>query len=359
VPGSLVAAVGLLAYLASIGTMVALVPFLAGVILPRTVDRGPIMMRIPCSRTRHAGALAGALVAVLAALGAGICTAARAEAPGADDFEASLAAWKSGRAERLRRPDGWLTVVGLAWLRPGENAVGSGPEAVVRLPAERAPARLGTIRLEGPRATFTAAPGAAVTVAGRPVSEIALASDADPAGATRLEHGSLTLYLIARGDRLGVRIKDARAAALAAFRGLDYYPADRRWRIEGRFEPAPAGSRLEIPDSTGGTQTIDQPGWVRIELGGVTHRLIAFDDTGDGRLFLVFGDRTNGRETYGGGRFLYTDPPRDGKVLLDFNRAYNPPCVFTPWATCPLPPPGNKLPVAIEAGEKKLAGAAH
>jgi len=92
---------------------------------------------------------------------------------------------------------------------------------------------------------------------------------------------------------------------------------------------------------------------------GGTHRLIAFDDTGDGRLFFVFGDRTNGRETYGGGRFLYSDPPRDGRVVLDFNRAYNPPCVFTPWATCPLPPPGNRLPVAIEAGEKKYAGTVH
>jgi len=316
-------------------------------------------MKISRSRARHAAALAGALVSVLAALGAGTSAATRAEAPGADDFEASLAAWKSGRAERLRQPDGWLTVVGLSWLRPGENAVGSGPEAAVRLPAERAPGRLGTIRLDGTRATFTAAPGVAVTEAGRPVSEIALASDADPAGATRLEHGSLSFYLIARGDRLGVRVKDARAAALAAFQGLDYYPADRRWRIEGRFEPAPPGSRLEIPDSTGGSQSIDQPGWVSFELGGGTHRLIAFDDTGDGRLFFVFGDRTNGRETYGGGRFLYSDPPRDGRVVLDFNRAYNPPCVFTPWATCPLPPPGNRLPVAIEAGEKKYAGTVH
>jgi hypothetical protein len=308
-------------------------------------------MTTPCGRPRLAAAL---LLAFALAF-----TAPLAADPAEDEFLGALDAWKNARAERLRRTDGWLTLVGLSWLREGDNAVGSGPDAAVRLPAERAPARVGSIHLAGDKATFTVAPGVAATVGGRPVSQVALASDADPAGATVIEHGSLSFYVIERGDRRGVRVKDSKAKALADFLGLDFYPADPKWRLEARFEPAPPGSRLEIPDSVGGVQTIDQPGWVSFELGGATHRLIALDDTGDGRLFLVFGDRTNGRETYGGGRFLYTDPPRDGRLVLDFNRAYNPPCVFTPWATCPLPPPGNKLPVAIEAGERKYAGAVH
>ena len=281
-----------------------------------------------------------------------------AAAPGA--FPGDLEAWKEWRAGRLQQPDSWLTLVGLAWLRDGDNPVGSDPAAAVRLPAGKAPAKLGTIRLAAGGATFVAEPGIAVTHAGAPVTtRLELADDAAQDGPTVLRHGTLSFYVINRSGRLGVRIKDSEAAALRNFKGLDYYPADPKWRVEARFEPAPAGSKLEVPDTVGGIQAIDQPGWVTFALADGEHRLVALDDTGDGRLFLVFGDRTNGRETYGGGRFLYTDPPAAGRVTIDFNRAYNPPCVFTPWATCPLPPPGNRLPVAIEAGEKKYAGAVH
>ena len=158
-----------------------------------------------------------------------------------------------------------------------------------------------------------------------------------------------------RGGALAVRVKDSESEALRAFRGLDYFPYAPAWRLEGRFEAAPEGSALEVPNSVGRTEKIRQPGWVSFDVEGKTFRLIALDDTGDGRLFLVFGDPTNGRETYGGGRFLYTDPPAGGKVVIDFNRAYNPPCVFTPYATCPLPPRENRLPFPIPAGEKKYA----
>lgn len=279
--------------------------------------------------------------------------------------KAGLESWKKTRDERLRRPDGWLTLVGLAWLEPGENAVGTAPGARVRLPEGAAPAALGTIRVENGRATFTAAPGVAVTVDGKPpaatapAAGVALIDDADPAGPTIVAHGPLSFFVIARNGRLAVRVKDSTAATLAAFRGLEYFPADERWRVEGRFEPAPAGATWDVPNALGYVEKIDQPGWVEFELDGRRHRLIALDDTDDGRLFLVFGDRTNGRDTYGGGRFLYTEPPREGRVTIDFNRAYNPPCVFTPYATCPLPPPGNKLPLAIEAGEKKYVAAVH
>ena len=268
-----------------------------------------------------------------------------------------LADWKQWRDGRLRQPDSWLTLVGLAWLQEGDNPVGSDPASRVVLPKSAAP-RVGTIRLAGGSATFVADPAAMVAAKGVPVSTLVLRSDAE-GEATVLTHGSVSFYVIRRSDRLAVRVKDSRAEALAQFAGLDYYPVDPRWRVEARFEPATKPVEIDVPNALGFTEKIASPGHVVFELGGVRHRLLALDDTGDGRLFLVFGDKTNGRDTYGGGRFLYTDPPADGRVTVDFNRAYNPPCVFSPYATCPLPPAGNRLPLAVEAGEKKYALATH
>lgn len=284
---------------------------------------------------------------------------AGATPPAAPDttWSAGLAEWKQWREGRLRQPDSWLTLVGLAWLQPGDNRVGSDPRSRVVLPAS-APPRVGVIRLEGERATFVAEPGAMVISNGVPVSTLVLRSDAD-GEPTLLQHGSIRFFLIRRSDRLAVRIKDSEAPALKKFPGLEYYPADPKWRVEARFEPANPVVEIEVPNVLGVAEKILAPGHVVFTLGGVTHRLLALDDTGDGRLFLVFGDRTNGRDTYGGGRFLYTDPPRDGRVWVDFNRAYNPPCVFSPYATCPLPPPGNRMPMPVEAGEKKYALATH
>jgi uncharacterized protein (DUF1684 family) len=276
------------------------------------------------------------------------------------DPVAEVETWKQDRDQRLRRPDGWLTLVGLWWLGDGDNAVGSAADAVVRLPEGKAPALVGTIRVRDGAASFLRAPGVEVTIDGAPPAALQpLADDSAEDGPTVLSHGALSFYLIERGGALAVRVKDSESEALRAFRGLEYFPYAPAWRLEGRFEAAPEGSALEIPNSVGRTEKIRQPGWVSFDVEGKTWRLIALDDTGDGRLFLVFGDRTNGRETYGGGRFLYTDPPVDGRVTLEFNRSYSPPCVFTPYATCPLPTPENKLPFRIEAGEKTYAGAAH
>jgi uncharacterized protein (DUF1684 family) len=277
-------------------------------------------------------------------------------------WEAEVAAWKKARFERLQRPDGWLTLVGLAWLEEGDNPVGSDPQSTVLLPAGKAPARLGILKVSaGPerRVTFVAEPGleagGGVTSGGAPVATLELVDDSqgDP---TLLEHGSLSFFAIRRAGRLGVRVKDSQAQALREFKGLDYFPVDAAWRIEGEFEPAAEVREVPIPNALGFDEPIKSPGHVRFRFEGQEYRLLALDDTGDGRLFLVFGDKTNGRETYGGGRFLYTDPPRDGSVVLDFNRAYNPPCVFTPYATCPLPPRENRLPFRIAAGERSFAG---
>lgn len=283
--------------------------------------------------------------------------AAKPEA--AATWEDEVATWKKARFERLQQPDGWLTLVGLGWLKEGDNSIGSDPKSAVVLPAGKAPARLGTLRLVGSdkerKVTFFAAKDVSVTHEGAAVAALALVADAD-GEPTLLEHGSLSFYAIRRGDRLGVRVKDRDAATLEAFHGLDYYPLDRKWKIAGHFEPAAEVREIPIPNALGFDEPIKSPGHVVFAVDGKDVRLLALDDTGDGRLFLVFGDRTNGHETYGGGRFLYTDPPRDGKVVLDFNRSYNPPCVFTPYATCPLPPRENRLPFRVEAGEKSFAG---
>jgi uncharacterized protein (DUF1684 family) len=302
-------------------------------------------------------------LALVAAARASSQAAPPAPSQKAPTWEEEVAAWKKTRFERLQRPDGWLTLVGLGWLKEGDNSIGSEPQSAVVLPAGKAPARLGTLRLGGTgtqrRLEFRAEKGVAVTHKGAAVSTLTLVADADAQTddePTLLAHGSLSFFAIRRGDRLGVRVKDSDAATLKAFHGLDYFPLDRRWRIAGRFEAAAEAREIPIPNALGFDEPILSPGHVVFTLDGQVHRLLALDDTGDGRLFLVFGDKTNGRETYGGGRFLYTDPPQDGKVVLDFNRSYNPPCVFTPYATCPLPPRENRLPLRIEAGEKSFAG---
>ena len=280
--------------------------------------------------------------------------AAAAESAEAISWEDRVAAWKQIRHDRLERPDGWLTLVGLSWLREGENRVGVGTELEVPLPASSSPALLGRIVVAGDRATFFTAPGVEVTSGGVPVQEIVLVSDRE-GNPTPLVHGSLTLTAIERAGRLAVRTRDSASETLRNFQGLDYYPLDPTWRIAGRFEPAAEVVEVAVPNAVGYDEMIRAPGHVVFEVDGQEIRLLALDDTGDGRLFLVFGDTTNGTETYGGGRFLYADEPVAGRVEIDFNRSYNPPCVFTPYATCPLPPKGNRLPVAVRAGEKKYA----
>jgi uncharacterized protein (DUF1684 family) len=170
---------------------------------------------------------------------------------------------------------------------------------------------------------------------------------------TVLELGTLRFHTICRGERFGVRVRDSAAPALREFSGVDSYPADPSWRVRARLEPAPADATIEIADVTGAVSGDATPGSVAFERAGVTWRLAALEGEEDGSLWLIFGDATNGTETYGAGRFLYTEPlADDGSVIVDFNLAYNPPCVFSPYATCPLPPPQNRLALRIEAGEK-------
>ncbi len=293
------------------------------------------------------------------AIALGLSAALFADAPGESRqaFDQADAAWRKWRLERLSSETGWLTLIGLDWLKPGDNRLGSASDCDLELPAGKAPAHLGIIHFADGKATLTPDPAATgLRANGQSVSgPVALATDND-GDPTLLELGPLNFYVIRRGDRFGLRIRDREADLRLHFPGLDYYPADPKYRVVAKFTPNPPGSTYKIVDVIGVVADTPSPGKLTFTLDGRTYTLTALDDTGDGRLFMIIGDRTNGRETYGAGRFVYTDPPQDGETILDLNRLYNPPCAFTPYSTCPLPPPGNRLPIPIEAGEKKFAG---
>lgn len=267
------------------------------------------------------------------------------------EHAAAVHEWREQRDTRLRSPDGWLTLVGLYWLEQGENRFGANPANLIPLSGDGIPPTAGTVVVDGDAARLED-PVAAVLVHGEPAAEGPLADDRSEEP-TVLELGDLRMHVICRGgDRLALRVRDRTAPALAAFPGMQHFPIDIGWRVIGRLEPNASDEPMEIVDVTGIVTREASPGRVAFERNGKTWRLHALDG-GEGRLWLIFGDATNGSETYGGGRFLYTEPvAEDGRVVIDFNLAYNPPCVFSPYATCPLPPAENRLPLRIESGER-------
>lgn len=259
--------------------------------------------------------------------------------------------WHAQRVERLRSDSGWLTLVGLHELKEGLSTAGSDSTCDVVMCAQ-APAKLGQFAVEDGEAMFAAAPGVQVRVGegegAEPISHAALATDAN-GPPTVLSCGSLLMHVIDRHGRLYLRVKDRQSPLLAEFQGIERYPVDEKWRVTARLEDGPP--TVSIPDVLGQAADSPSPGTLVFTLQGKECKLTPTADGMD--LFIVFADPTNGKGTYPGGRFLSAKMPGPGGTLtLDFNRAYNPPCVFTPYATCPLPPPQNRLPVAVAAGEK-------
>lgn len=269
----------------------------------------------------------------------------------ASDLRREVEDFRRAREARLAAEGGWLSVVGLDWLSEGENPFGSAPGTPVLLPAGKAPARAGVLVLAGGRVTLRPEPGVALTLDGAPATERVLRTDADGRPDV-LRLGPLAFHVIKRGERFAVRLKDADSAARRAFKGVPAYPVREAMRVVGTFEPFDPPRELAIATVLGTTEPMRSPGRVRFRLGGRTLTLDPVREEGSEELFFIFKDRTSGRGTYPAGRFLYAAPPRDGKVVLDFNRAVNPPCAFTDFATCPLPPRQNHLPVAVRAGEK-------
>jgi uncharacterized protein (DUF1684 family) len=272
-------------------------------------------------------------------------------------YEKEINDWHAKRVERLQSEYGWLTLVGLIPLEKGENRFGSADDNDLIFP-EKAPAHAGVLTLKDGIVHLDVMDAATITSEDKPVRSMNLGSDADEA-TTILDMGSFRFYVIKRGENYYIRLKDKEAETLKNFKGIERYPVQNEWRIEARFEPYDPPKKIIIPNALGMESEESCPGAVIFEVNGVTQRLEPMGSS-HGGFFFVFADETSGNETYGGGRFLSAESPdADGQVILDFNKAYNPPCVFTPFATCPLPHADNILKAKIEAGEKNYAGAAH
>ena len=257
--------------------------------------------------------------------------------------------WRKRRHERLSSDDGWLTLVGLEWLQEGGNTVGNSPGHSIRIPG--GPEDWGTIYLEGDELRFVPAGDNGVTVDGSEVSEARLVADSQ-GEPTVVRSGNLSFYVIFRGS-YGLRVKDTNAKILQEFTGVRNYEIQADWKVDTRFIPAEEGQTIPIANVLGQVNPSSVYGYVEFERDGVSYRLLGLGDEDSESLWFLFADRTSGRETYGAGRFLYSDGlPQDGRLVVDFNKSYNPPCAFNDYSTCPLPPQENRLDLAVTAGEK-------
>lgn len=287
--------------------------------------------------------------------------ASASDQPSAQEVVKQAEQWRADRLKRLTAPDGWLSLIGLEWLHEGANRVGSAADNDIVLKA--GPDHLGTVTLATDGALhFTAAPGSGTVIDGKSVSDAALVDDmhAGKAGPTTVHFGTASFYAIDRDGRKGLRVKDSQADTRLHFHGIDYFPIDPSWRIVAQWVPFQPMRTLEIGTEIGTIDKVQVPGKAVFHRDGKTFELLPYQEEPGGELFFVIADRTSGKETYGAARFLYAALPasglsRPGSVVLDFNRAYNPPCAFTPYATCPLAPPENRLGIAVTAGEKKYA----
>lgn len=264
-------------------------------------------------------------------------------------YRQELEQHRAARVAELTADDGWLTVAGLFWLTPGVNTMGSAPSNAIVLPA-KAPAQLGRFELKDGRVSFTAEPGASVTSGGRPVTTLDLSErGSEP---VVLAAGDLRMFMIRREDRFAIRMRDLESAARRQFNGLQYFPTDPSLVITASFVPYQELRTIPIPNVLGQNPEMESPGYVTFTLNGRALRLEPVYETRERKdLFFIFKDLTSLDATYPAGRFLHAPLPVNGQVVLDFNKAYNPPCAFTDFATCPLPPKQNQLPVRIEAGE--------
>ncbi|MES2694647.1 MAG: DUF1684 domain-containing protein [Verrucomicrobiota bacterium] len=289
---------------------------------------------------------------------AGICTLsalvwtapAATPTPASEAYLRETEAWKAARLKKLLEPDNWLTLVGLHILKPGENTIGSAKGSDVLL--AKGPARLGTatVAADG-KVTFTLEAGAEALVDGRKATAAELKLAAGEAKPTTVKFGTVSFFVMDRNGKRAIRVKDSESERRTKFAGLDYFPLDPSWRIEAAWEPFDKLRMMPVTDRLGMTGPMLMAGKAVFEREGKRFEFLAIDEGPGKPLFFVFSDATSGKETYAAARFIYTEA-KDGKVVLDFNRAENPPCAFTPYAVCPLPPKENKLPFPVRAGEK-------
>lgn len=298
-----------------------------------------------------------ALVAILLATTAFAAAPFESAEPAGDGFHEPLQQWQQQRARSLSAATGWAALIGLHWLdRERVLTLGSAGDADVPVPA--LPAQLGRLQHDGRHWSLTLAPGLAVEADGVAVSDrLALPDDrarrALGQAPVLARHGPVHFTVIERDQRHALRVWDAQAPARNGFAGPVFYPPARHWQLRGRWLAHPPGRTLPIVDVTGAELALGNPGAVLFQHEGRSLRLEALAEPDDAQLLLIFADRSNGRETYGAGRYLSAPwPDADGQVHLDFNRAHHPPCAYTAFATCPLPPPENRLDLWLRAGER-------
>ena len=266
-----------------------------------------------------------------------------------ENHQAAVEAWRAKRHEALVQPDGWLTLVGLEWLADGESRIGSAPDNDIRLSG--GPAYWGSVVLQNSQLYFKNPDPQKVKINGEPLPYAELIPDTvgEP---TVVASGTLSIHVIFRGS-YALRIKDSQAKALQNFKGVDNYPIDESWYIDGRFLPAAEGAVIEITNVLGQVSESQLFGTFEFDMDGKTHSLLALGDADSSNLWFIFADRTTGHGTYGAGRYLYSEGmPENGRLTVDFNKAYNPPCAFNPYSTCPVPPQRNRMDVLVLAGEK-------
>jgi uncharacterized protein (DUF1684 family) len=278
------------------------------------------------------------------------------------DFAKEELAWRAQHVADLQKPDGWLSLIGLEWLQPGETTLGSAPDNKIHLPAST-PAHLAVLQLKNDVVQLVAPDGgfpAGLQVNGSPATEQVLGAEPDHDKSNpRITHGTLNFYVIRRADRFAVRLKDAKSPTLAEFHGLKWYAPDTDYKITAKWVPYHPAKKVSLITLIGTSYDQPVPGYAEFTLKGKSYRLEpVLEDSQSSKLFFILKDPTSADTTYPACRFLYTPLPsrgvdEEGELALDFNHLENPPCAYTPYATCPLPPAGNRLPVALPVGEQR------
>lgn len=258
--------------------------------------------------------------------------------------------WRVKHENELKTEDGWLTVAGLFWLKDGVNTIGADSGFDVELTDNFKQGKFGEINFKDGAVKLKIENGVEALSDGKQISEVELISD-ENGKPTVIQTGSQTFYLIKREDRYGIRLKDKNSRERVNFNGLKWFPVDKKYKVTAKFEAFDEPKEVLIPNVLGGNFKMKSPGVLRFKFKGKEYVLQPV--TEEDHLFIIFRDSSSKTETYGAGRFLYAAAPVDGKVVLDFNKAENPPCAFTKYATCPLPPPQNRLDIEIKAGEKR------
>ncbi len=267
------------------------------------------------------------------------------------NYHEELRDWQTQMDEQLRSPDGWLTLVGLYWMNPGENLIGCDPSCQVVLPAGTTPAVVGTLSVsEDRKVVFNPDPKAGAKIAGKPAKEQELEPDTNR-NQTIVEVGEVNFHIILRGERTGVRVKQANSPNRIQFSGRVWWPVDENFRVTAEVIYYDPQKMVGIPDILGDISETAMDCMLKFELDGKTFTLDAFG-LPSGQYYILFHDQSCGNGSYPAGRFLVTEYPDEDSVVIDFNKSHNPPCAFTSFATCPLPPEQNFLAHPIQAGER-------